>query len=51
LGCVKIFEVTIDVKSGLKNNLSLLTSGLGRLGVGAESLKGRGSGMGHLEFG
>jgi hypothetical protein len=51
LGCFKIFEVTIDVKSGLKNDLPLLTSGLGRLGVGAGSLRGRSSGLGHLEFG
>jgi hypothetical protein len=35
LGCFKILEVAIDVKGGLKNDLPLLTSGLGRLGAGA----------------
>jgi hypothetical protein len=50
LSCFKIFEATIDVKNGLKNNLQLLISGLGRLGTGAGSLKGGSSGLGHLEF-
>jgi hypothetical protein len=51
LGGFKIFEVTIDIKSGLKNDLPLLTSGLGGLGMGAGSLRGRSSGLRHLEFG
>jgi hypothetical protein len=51
LGGFKIFEVTIDIKSGLKNDFPLLTSGLGGLGTGAGSLRGRGSGLRHLEFG
>jgi hypothetical protein len=50
LGCFKNFKVTIDVKSGFKNDLPLLTSGLGRLGAGAGSLRGRSSGLGHLEL-
>jgi hypothetical protein len=35
LGSFKIFKVTIDVKLSLKNDLSLLTSGMGGLGMGA----------------
>jgi hypothetical protein len=51
LGGFKIFEVTIDIKSGLKNDLPLLTSGLGQLGMEVGSLRGRSSGLRHLEFG
>jgi hypothetical protein len=51
LGGFKIFEVTIDIKSGLKKDLSLLTGGLGGLGTGNGSLRGRSSGLRHLECG
>jgi hypothetical protein len=35
LGRFKIFEVAVDVKFGLKNDVPLLTSGMGGLGTGA----------------
>jgi hypothetical protein len=35
LGCFKIFEVAVDVKFGLKNDFTLLTSGMGGLSKGA----------------
>jgi hypothetical protein len=49
LGGFKIFEVTIDIKSGLKKDLPLLTSGLGGLGMGTGSLRSRANGLRHLE--
>jgi hypothetical protein len=51
LGGFKIFEVTIDIKGGLMKDLPLLTSGLGGLGMGTGSLRGRSSGLRHLECG
>jgi hypothetical protein len=47
LGGFKIFEVAIDVKLRLKNDLPLLKSWMGRLGMGALSL---GGGLRHLGF-
>jgi hypothetical protein len=49
LGGFKIFEVTIDIKSGLKKDLPLLTGRLGGLGTGTGSLRSRASGLRHLE--
>jgi hypothetical protein len=45
LGGFKTFEVTIDIKSGLKKDLPLLTSGLGGLGTGTGSLRSRANGL------
>jgi hypothetical protein len=51
LGGFKIFEVTIDIKSGLNMDLSLLTGGLGGLGTGTRGLRSRASGLRRLECG
>jgi hypothetical protein len=51
LGGFKIFEVTIDIKSGLKKDLPLLTGRLGGLGTGTGSLRSRASGLRHLGCG
>jgi hypothetical protein len=48
LGCFKILEVTVDVEFSLKKDLSLLKSGTGGLGSGAESWRGGRSGLWHL---